>query len=62
MAASRLAAGAMAPFVFSVVMETFGIDVALLANACLGAIGIVAFMAVASSAKRSGIGVSTADT
>jgi hypothetical protein len=43
-------------------METFGIDVALLANACLGAIGIVAFMAVASSAKRSGIGVSTADT
>ncbi|MBB4189372.1 MFS family permease [Sinorhizobium terangae] len=52
MAAARLAAGAMAPFVFSVLMERFGSDVALMANACLGAVGMAAFVAVASSAKR----------
>ncbi|MDX0456263.1 MFS transporter [Sinorhizobium medicae] len=52
MAAARLAAAAMAPFVFSVLMERFGINVALMANACLGAIGIAAFVAVASAAKR----------
>ncbi|WP_322886077.1 arsenite efflux MFS transporter ArsK (plasmid) [Sinorhizobium medicae] len=52
MAAARLAAAAMAPFVFSVLMERFGTDVALMANACLGAIGIAAFVAVASAAKR----------
>ncbi len=52
MAAARLAAGAMAPFVFSVLMERFGTDVALLANACLGAVGMGAFLAVASAAKR----------
>jgi hypothetical protein len=52
MAAARLAAGAMAPFVFSVLMERFGTDVALLANAGLGAVGMGAFVAVASAAKR----------
>ncbi|RVG98373.1 MFS transporter [Sinorhizobium meliloti] len=52
MAAARLAAGAMAPFVFSVLMERFGTDVALLANACLGAVGMGAFLAVALAAKR----------
>lgn len=53
MAASRLVAAAMAPFAFSVVMEWFGIDVALVANACLGAVGIAAFVAVSVAAKRS---------
>ncbi len=53
MAAARLAAGAMAPFVFSVLMERFGTDVALLANAGLGAVGMGAFVAVASAAKAS---------
>ncbi|MDK1373467.1 MULTISPECIES: arsenite efflux MFS transporter ArsK [unclassified Sinorhizobium] len=52
MAAARLAAGAMAPFVFSVLMERFGSNVALMANACLGAVGMAAFVAVASAAKR----------
>ncbi|TCN21266.1 hypothetical protein EV184_12642 [Sinorhizobium americanum] len=52
MAAARLAAGAMAPFVFSVLMERFGIDAALMANACLGAVGMAAFVAVTSAAKR----------
>lgn len=52
MAAARLAAGAMAPFVFSVLMVRFGTDVALLANAGLGAVGMGAFVAVASAAKR----------
>ncbi|MEY9102176.1 MFS family permease [Sinorhizobium fredii] len=55
MAASRLAAGAMAPFVFSFVMETFGINVALVANACLGSVGIAAFVAVSQSTKRRAI-------
>lgn len=52
MAAARLAAGAMAPFVFSVLMERVGSNVALMANACLGAVGIAAFVAVASAARR----------
>jgi hypothetical protein len=48
MTAVRLAAGAMAPFVFSVLMERFGSNVALMGNACLGAVGMAAFVAVAS--------------
>lgn len=52
MAAARLAAGAMAPFVFSVLMERLGTNVALMANACLGAVGMAAFVAVASAARR----------
>lgn len=52
MAAVRLAAGAMAPFVFSVLMERFGINVALTASALLGAVGVAAFVAVTVAAKR----------
>ncbi|MEI2296742.1 arsenite efflux MFS transporter ArsK [Ensifer sp. MJa1] len=54
MAATRLAAGATAPFVFSVLMERFGIDVALTANALLGAVGVAAFVAVAALARPVG--------
>lgn len=53
MAGFRLVAAAMAPFAFSVLMEWFGIDVALVVNACLGALGIIAFVAVSAAAKRS---------
>ena len=52
MAATRLAAGAVAPFVFSVLMERFGIDVALTVSALLGAVGVAAFVAVTAAAKR----------
>ncbi|OCO98889.1 MULTISPECIES: arsenite efflux MFS transporter ArsK [unclassified Ensifer] len=51
MAATRLAAGATAPFIFSVLMERFGINVALLANALLGAVGMAAFVAVTASTR-----------
>jgi MFS family permease len=52
MAAARLAAAAMAPFVFSSLMESFGVKVALMANACLGAVGVAAFVAVVSATRR----------
>jgi MFS family permease len=52
MAAARLAIGAGAPFVFAAAMENFGISFALAANACLGAIGIAAFVAVAASSRQ----------
>ncbi len=52
MAAVRLAVGAGAPFVFAAAMENIGLDFALLANACLGAISIAAFVAVAASARK----------
>ncbi|MES5047453.1 arsenite efflux MFS transporter ArsK [Rhizobium nepotum] len=52
MAAARLAVGAGAPFVFAAAMENFGISFALAANACLGAIGIAAFVAVAASSRQ----------
>ncbi|PSJ63122.1 arsenite efflux MFS transporter ArsK [Pseudaminobacter soli (ex Li et al. 2025)] len=55
MAATRLAAGALAPFVFSVLMERFGVNVALIVNACLGAVGIAAFFAVVSATRRTAI-------
>lgn len=51
MAAARLAVGAGAPFVFAAAMENIGLDFALLANACLGAISIAAFVAVAASSR-----------
>ncbi len=54
MAGTRLVAAALAPFAFSVMMEWFGIDVALVVNAFLGAVGIVAFVAVSAAAKRAG--------
>ncbi|KJF67547.1 major facilitator transporter [Rhizobium nepotum 39/7] len=52
MAAARLAVGAGAPFVFAATMENFGISFALAANACLGVIGIAAFVAVAASSRQ----------
>lgn len=51
MAAARLAVSAAAPFVFAAAMENFGTSFALAANACLGAIGIAAFVAVAVSLR-----------
>ncbi len=52
MAAARLAVGAGAPFVFAAATENLGITFALAANACLGAIGIAAFVAVAASSRQ----------
>ena len=51
MAAARLAVGAGAPFVFAAAMEHIGLNFALIANACLGAISIAAFVAVAASSR-----------
>lgn len=51
MAASRLATGAAAPFVFAATMERFGIGTSLAVSAVLGAIGIAAFVAVARHCK-----------
>lgn len=51
MTAARLAAAAMAPFIFSVLMESFGPRVALITTAGLGAVGIAAFIAVASETR-----------
>ena len=56
MAAARLAVGAGAPFVFAAAMENIGLSFALVANACLGAISIAAFVAVAMSVRRSLVG------
>jgi MFS family permease len=53
MTAARLAASAMAPFVFSVLMESFGARVALLTTAGLGAVGIAAFIAVVLATRQS---------
>lgn len=52
MASARLAVGAGAPFVFAAAMENIGLDTALLANACLGAFSIAAFVAVAASTRK----------
>ncbi len=52
MSAARLAVGAGAPFVFAATMENIGLSFALVANACLGAISIAAFVAVASSCRQ----------
>lgn len=52
MAAARLAVGAGAPFVFAAAMENIGLSFALVANACLGAISIAAFVAVAASCRQ----------
>ncbi len=52
MAAARLAVGAGAPFVFAAAMENIGLSLALVANACLGAISIAAFVAVAASCRQ----------
>ena len=52
MTAARLATGAAAPFVFSMAMERLGLDASLFATAALGAIGIAAFLRVATGVKR----------
>lgn len=52
MAAARLAVGAGAPFVFAAAMENIGLSFALVANACLGAVSIAAFVAVAASCRQ----------
>ena len=52
MAAARLAVGAGAPFVFAAAMENLGLSFALVAHACLGAISIAAFVAVAASCRQ----------
>ncbi|MDH0614123.1 MULTISPECIES: arsenite efflux MFS transporter ArsK [unclassified Agrobacterium] len=52
MVAARLAVSAAAPFVFAAAMENVGISFALAANACLGAISIAAFVAVATSSRQ----------
>lgn len=51
MATARLAVGAGAPFVFAAAMENIGLSPALVANACLGAVSIAAFVAVAASCR-----------
>ncbi len=52
MAAARLTLGAGAPFAFAAAMENLGLSLSLIANACLGAVSIVAFVAVAASCRR----------
>ena len=54
MAAARLALGAGAPFAFAAAMENVGLTWSLVANACLGAISVVAFVAVAIASNKSG--------
>ncbi|MEB2848178.1 arsenite efflux MFS transporter ArsK [Rhizobiales bacterium RZME27] len=53
MAAARLAVGAGAPFVFAAAMENIGLSAALIANASLGAVSIVAFVSVAVASGKS---------
>lgn len=52
MAAARLALGAGAPFAFAAAMENLGLSLSLIGNACLGAVSIAAFVAVAASCRR----------
>lgn len=60
MAATRLAAGAAAPFAFAAAMAQFGIEMSLFATAALGAVGIAAFASVAAWTKRDAIVVAEA--
>jgi predicted MFS family arabinose efflux permease len=52
MAAARLAVGAAAPFVFATAMQNLGVGTALAVNAALGLVGIIAFVVVAASTRR----------
>jgi predicted MFS family arabinose efflux permease len=52
MAATRLAVGAGAPFIFAAAMEKIGLSFALVANASLGMVSIAAFVAVATAARQ----------
>lgn len=60
MAATRLAAGAAAPFAFAAAMAQFGIETSLFATAALGAVGIAAFASVAAWTKRDPVVVAEA--
>lgn len=51
MAAARLATGAAAPFAFAAAMNHFGTTISLFVIAALGTLGILAFIAVASSVR-----------
>ncbi len=52
MAAARLALGAAAPAAFAIAMELLGLVPSLYATAALGAVGMAAFVSVATSARR----------
>lgn len=52
MAAARLALGAAAPVAFAIAMERLGLVPSLYATAALGALGMAAFVSVATSARR----------
>ena len=52
MAAARLALGAAAPVAFAIAMERLGLVPSLFATAALGAVGMAAFVSVATSARR----------
>ncbi|WP_296434632.1 MULTISPECIES: arsenite efflux MFS transporter ArsK [unclassified Rhizobium] len=52
MAAARLALGAAAPVAFAIAMERLGLVPSLYFTAALGAVGIAAFVSVATSARR----------
>jgi predicted MFS family arabinose efflux permease len=55
MAAARLATGAAAPFAFAAAMTQFGTTISLFVIAGLGTLGILAFVAVASSVRRDSV-------
>ncbi|MBZ7927550.1 arsenite efflux MFS transporter ArsK (plasmid) [Ensifer adhaerens] len=55
MAAARLATGAAAPFAFAAAMTQFGTAISLFVIAALGTLGILAFVAVASSVRRDSV-------
>ena len=59
MAASRLAAGAAEPFAFAATMEQFGIAPGLFLSAALGAVGIAAFVTVATATRRALVAVAS---
>ncbi|HEX2146727.1 MAG TPA: arsenite efflux MFS transporter ArsK [Pseudorhizobium sp.] len=52
MAAARLAVGAAAPFVFAAAMQNLGVGTALAVNAALGVVGVIVFVVVATSTRR----------
>lgn len=58
MAAARLAVGAAAPFIFATAMQNFGIGTSLAINAALGLVGVIAFVFVATSTRRTVVSAS----
>jgi hypothetical protein len=51
MAGARLATGAAAPFLFAAAMDRIGTTLSLFVISMIGALGIIAFMAVAASVR-----------